>query len=110
MVERIGDQPAHTLDRRQLLQGDVILLLAHPPIDAFEHGEIEPVLAAEVVVDQVLAGADPAGDAIDPRAVEAVGSELGFAMGTCGKDGQGAPVSDAQPTIRLKELTIGGTA
>lgn len=42
--------------------------------------------------------------------VDRVGRDLGFAIGTCGKDGQGAPVSDAQPTIRIKELIVGGTA
>ncbi|MBN2308180.1 MAG: TldD/PmbA family protein [Candidatus Hydrogenedentes bacterium] len=42
--------------------------------------------------------------------IEAVGSDLGYAIGTCGKAGQGAPVSDAQPTLRIRELTIGGTA
>lgn len=43
------------------------------------------------------------------RIIEMVGSDLGFTIGTCGKDGQGVPVSDAQPTIAIKELTIGGT-
>jgi TldD protein len=42
--------------------------------------------------------------------IDRVGSDLGFAIGTCGKDGQGVPVSDAQPTIRIKELLVGGTA
>jgi TldD protein len=41
--------------------------------------------------------------------VEAVGNDMGFAIGTCGKEGQGVPVSDAQPTIRIQQLTIGGT-
>jgi TldD protein len=41
--------------------------------------------------------------------IEAVGSDLGFALGTCGKAGQGVPVSDAQPTLRIRELTVGGT-
>lgn len=44
------------------------------------------------------------------RIVEMVGSDLGFTIGTCGKDGQGVPVSDAQPTISIKELIVGGTA
>lgn len=40
--------------------------------------------------------------------VDRVGSDLGFATGTCGKDGQGAPVTDAQPTLRIPEMTVGG--
>ncbi len=41
--------------------------------------------------------------------VDAVGRDLGWSIGTCGKDGQGVPVTDAQPTIRIKKLTLGGT-
>lgn len=44
------------------------------------------------------------------KIVDRVGSDLGFTIGTCGKDGQGAPVSDAQPTMLIKELIVGGTA
>ncbi len=43
--------------------------------------------------------------------IDAVGND--FAMGNpgmCGKDGQGVPVGDGVPTLRVTELTIGGTA
>ena len=40
--------------------------------------------------------------------IDMVGSDLGFGIGTCGKDGQGAPVADAQPTLRIPEIIVGG--
>lgn len=40
--------------------------------------------------------------------IDMVGNDLGFAIGTCGKDGQGVPVSDAQPTLRIPEIVVGG--
>ncbi len=40
--------------------------------------------------------------------IDMVGSDLGFAIGTCGKDAQGVPVADAQPTLRIPEITVGG--
>lgn len=45
------------------------------------------------------------------EAIDAVGTD--FAMGppgTCGKDGQGASVGDGVPTLRVRGLTVGGTA
>jgi TldD protein len=45
------------------------------------------------------------------RNIDAVADD--FAMGppgTCGKDGQGVPVGDGVPTLRVHGLTIGGTA
>lgn len=42
------------------------------------------------------------------KKVTKIGTDLGFAIGTCGKDGQGAPVSDAQPTLLIAEITVGG--
>lgn len=44
------------------------------------------------------------------RMIDRVGSDLGYSIGTCGKDGQGVPVADAQPTIRIPELIVGGLA
>ncbi len=40
--------------------------------------------------------------------IDMVGNDLGFGIGTCGKDGQGVPVADAQPTLRIPELVVGG--
>lgn len=40
--------------------------------------------------------------------IDMVGSDFGFGIGTCGKDGQGVPVSDAQPTLRIPEIIVGG--
>lgn len=44
------------------------------------------------------------------KEIDMVGSDLGFGLGTCGKDGQGAPVADAQPTLRIPEMIVGGTS
>ena len=43
-------------------------------------------------------------------AVDAVGRDFDTWAGTCGKDGQGVPVSSGQPTLRIREMTVGGTA
>jgi len=42
------------------------------------------------------------------KIIDKVGNDLGFGIGTCGKDGQGVPVADAQPTIRIPEIVVGG--
>lgn len=66
-----------------------------------EDGEIKyPVRGA------TLSGNGP----IALNEIDRVGKDIGYAIGTCGKDGQGVPVADAQPTIRIKQLTVGGTA
>lgn len=64
-----------------------------------EKGEIgEPVRGAILIGNgpQIL------------REIDMVGEDLGFGIGTCGKDGQGVPVSDAQPTLRIPEIIVGG--
>jgi TldD protein len=66
-----------------------------------EHGKItEPVRAAQLIGNgpEVL------------RLVDAIGNDFETWTGTCGKDGQGVPVSSGQPTLRVAELTVGGTA
>jgi TldD protein len=36
--------------------------------------------------------------------------ELDPGIGTCGKDGQGVPCGVGQPTLKIEQLTVGGTA
>lgn len=43
------------------------------------------------------------------ESIDMVGNDLGFSIGTCGKDAQGVPVSDAMPTVRIPEMVVGGT-
>ncbi|MCX7699004.1 MAG: TldD/PmbA family protein [Candidatus Goldbacteria bacterium] len=41
------------------------------------------------------------------NSIDAVCSDIGFDVGTCGKDGQGVPVADGLPTIRISKFLIG---
>ncbi|MCG2676621.1 TldD/PmbA family protein [bacterium] len=43
------------------------------------------------------------------REIDMVGNDLGFEIGTCGKEGQGVPISDGQPTLRIPKIIVGGT-
>ncbi len=66
-----------------------------------EHGEItRPVRAAQLV------GNGPE----TMRLVDAIGNDFATWTGTCGKSGQGVPVSSGQPTLRVARMTVGGTA
>jgi TldD protein len=43
--------------------------------------------------------------------IDAIGTDFAMgAPGMCGKMGQGVPVGDGQPTLRVTALTVGGTA
>ncbi len=78
----------------------------------FVFGMWEAYLIEDGEVTEPLRGGNLIGNG--PRVlldIEALGND--FAMGspgTCGKDGQGVPVGDGVPTLRVKSLTIGGTA
>ncbi|MFA6091937.1 MAG: TldD/PmbA family protein [Elusimicrobiota bacterium] len=42
------------------------------------------------------------------NSIDRLGSDMGWGIGTCGKDGQGVPVSDGQPTLRIPKIVVGG--
>jgi TldD protein len=66
-----------------------------------EHGEVtRPVRAAQLI------GNGP--DVL--RAIDAVGNDFETWTGMCGKNGQSVPVSSGQPTVLVREMTVGGTA
>ena len=45
------------------------------------------------------------------QSIDAIGNDFEMGPpGTCGKDGQGVPVGDGVPTLRVTEMTIGGTS
>lgn len=91
-VARMGGGQVNTLN------GDYVFDVAEGYL--IEHGEI-----TRAVRGATLAGNGPE----SLRNVEMVGNDFGYAIGTCGKNGQSAPVSDAQPTLKIHGLTVGGT-
>jgi len=46
------------------------------------------------------------------RKVTMIGNDMALdpGIGTCGKDGQGVPCGVGQPTLKISQLTVGGTA
>jgi TldD protein len=44
------------------------------------------------------------------QGIDAIASDLVVKAGMCGKEGQTVPVGTGQPTLRIRELTVGGTS
>jgi TldD protein len=73
----------------------------------------EAYLIEKGKVTRPVRGAMLIGDGPDVlQKISMVGNDLALdsGVGTCGKDGQSVPVGVGQPTLRIDELTVGGTA
>jgi len=44
------------------------------------------------------------------KEIDMIGNDLDFGPGTCGKSGQLVPVTSGQPTLRIRKITVGGSA
>ena len=61
-------------------------------------------------VGQAVRGATLIGNGAEVlRMIDAIADDLDVKAGMCGKEGQLVPVGTGQPTVRLRELTVGGT-
>jgi TldD protein len=78
----------------------------------FVFGMVEAYLIEDGRITEPLRDANLIGNGPAVLAdIDAIGDDFATGVGTCGKDGQGVPVSDGNPTLRVASaLTIGGTA
>ena len=78
----------------------------------FVFGMTEAYMISDGEVTEPLRDANLIGNGPEVlRNIDVIGND--FAMGppgTCGKDGQGVPVGDGNPTLRVTSMTVGGTA
>jgi TldD protein len=108
------DDPAEIV--RQTPHGVYIANLGGGQVDTatgdFVFGMTEAYLIEDGQITDILRDANLIGNGPEVlRNIDVVGND--FAMGPpgmCGKDGQGVPVGDGNPTLRVTSLTIGGTA
>ena len=82
-----------------------------PASGAFVFGVAEGYLIEHGRITTPLRGATLIGSGIDVLTrIDMIADDLDVKSGVCGKDGQGVPVGSGQPTLRISEMTVGGTA
>ena len=82
----------------------------NPATGDFVFGVAEGYLIEDGRITHPVRGANLIGNGVSIlQAIDAVGSDFDARPGTCGKDGQGAPVTTGSPTLRIARMTVGGT-
>ena len=76
IIQREVDQPLHRLARRQRGEIEFALQRTDLGIGRLQRGAVEIVLAAEIIVDELLVGLGAAGDLVDARAFQPLRREL----------------------------------
>jgi TldD protein len=81
-----------------------------PATGDFVFGVSEGYLIENGRVTAPVRGATLIGNGIEVLSrIDAIGDDLAMKSGFCGKDGQQVPVGTGQPTVRISDLTVGGT-
>jgi TldD protein len=82
----------------------------NPVTGEFVFGVTEGYLIENGEVTTPVRGANLVGDGPSVIAsVDALGSDFDVKEGICGKEGQGVPVGNGAPTMRISRMTVGGT-
>ena len=81
-----------------------------PASGAFVFGVAEGYLIEDGRITTPLRGATLVGNGIDIlMKIDLIAGDFEVKTGICGKDGQGVPVGTGQSTLRIAEMTVGGT-
>jgi TldD protein len=82
-----------------------------PATGDFVFGVSEGYLIEDGQVTAPVRGATLVGNGIEAlKAIDGIAGDLEIATGFCGKGGQSVPAGVGQPHVRIRELTVGGTA
>ncbi|HKE99682.1 MAG TPA: TldD/PmbA family protein [Actinomycetes bacterium] len=82
----------------------------NPVTGEFVFGVVEGYLIEHGEATVPVRGANLVGDGPGVIALmDAIGGDFDVKEGTCGKDGQGVPVGNGAPTLRIARMTVGGT-
>jgi TldD protein len=81
-----------------------------PASGNFVFGVAEGYLIEDGRLTSPLRGATLVGNGIDIlMKIDMIAADFDVKSGVCGKDGQGVPVGTGQATLRISEMTVGGT-
>ena len=81
-----------------------------PASGNFVFGVAEGYLIEKGRITTPLRGATLVGNGIDIlMRIDMIAADFDVKTGVCGKDGQGVPVGTGQATLRIAEMTVGGT-